>query len=214
MMTGQASFTHVFARALLGVPTTVVGLGESPVVLPVATWTRQADRADHRLLALCDGPTIDIGCGPGRLTEALAELGHITLGIDVVDAAVRLTRRRGATAIQRDVFTDLPGEGRWHTALLADGNVGIGGDPAGLLRRVREILDPRGRMVVEVAGPGVPSSSGWAALEGGEHRSRPFRWAVVGLDDVSALATSVELAVNAVHCLGDRWVVVLREERG
>ncbi|WP_107765365.1 methyltransferase domain-containing protein [Nocardioides terrigena] len=212
-MTVEASFTHVFARALLGEPTVVVGLGDDPLVLPVASWTRAADHADHRLLALCVGPTIDIGCGPGRLTEALAELGHVTLGIDVVDAAVRLTRSRGATAILRDVFTDLPGEGRWHTALLADGNVGIGGDPTGLLRRVREILDPRGRIVVEVAGPTVPSSSGWASLEGGEHRSRPFRWAVVGLDDVPALAGAVGLVVDGVHHLDDRWVAVLREER-
>ena len=37
---------------------------------------------------------------------------------------------RGATVLQRDIFGPLPGEGRWGTALLFDGNVGIGGDPA------------------------------------------------------------------------------------
>ncbi len=53
------------------------------------------------------------------------------------------------------MFAPLPGEGRWGTALLADGNIGIGGDPVALLRRLREVLDPRGRIVVELAAPGT-----------------------------------------------------------
>ena len=44
---------------------------------------------------------------------------------------------RGVTGPARDVFDPLPGEGRWETALLADGNIGIGGDPVALLRRLR-----------------------------------------------------------------------------
>ena len=31
--------------------------------------------------------------------------------------------------LRRDLFAPLPGEGRWHHVLLADGNIGIGGDP-------------------------------------------------------------------------------------
>ena len=37
-----------------------------------------------------------------------------------------------------------PGEGRWDTVLFIDGNVGIGGDPIALLRRVRQLLAPAG----------------------------------------------------------------------
>ncbi|HXH78440.1 class I SAM-dependent methyltransferase [Nocardioides sp.] len=211
-MTAESSFSDVFARALLGEPTSVVGLDGTPSPLPMASWLRPADSADHRMLALCEGPTIDIGCGPGRMTVALSELGHLSLGIDVVPEAVELTRRRGASALRRDVFDRLPSEGRWQSALLADGNVGIGGDPVALLARVRELLDPRGRMVVELMGPGVRSSSGWGTLEGAAHRSRPFRWAVVGVDDVHTLASSAGLVVDAVHDVGGRWVAVLRED--
>ncbi len=208
-MTTETSFSHVFARALLGEPTTVVGLGDAPRQLPVADWTRPADRADHQMLALCRGATIDIGCGPGRLTGALSELGHTALGIDVVGQAVSLTRDRGAAALQRDVFDTVPGEGRWHTALLADGNVGIGGDPVALLTRVRELLDPDGVIVAEVAAPGVPGSSGWATIEVESHRSRPFRWAVLGVDGVREVAHDAGLVEESVHCFDGRWVVVL-----
>ena len=81
------------------------------------------------MLNLCVGPTIDVGCGPGRLTEALGGLGHLVLGIDVTPEAVGHPCTGARTALRRDVFAPLPGEGRWGTALLADGNVGIGGDP-------------------------------------------------------------------------------------
>ncbi len=205
------SFSEVFASALNGSPTVVVGLGDEPTVLPVSLWRLPADDADMQLVELCDGATLDIGCGPGRMTEALAARGHVALGIDIVDTAVALTLQRGVSALQRDVFARVPGEGRWHTALLADGNIGIGGDPAALLGRVRHLLIPGGRIVVELAGPGIGFSEGWASLEGSGGRSRPFRWATLGTDDIARVAAEADLAVASEHPIGQRWAAVLTE---
>src|SRR5262249_61510991 len=74
-------------------------------------------------------PTLDVGSGPGRLTVALAECGIPALGIDVTPYAVHLARAAGALTLLRDVFGRVPGAGRWMTVLLADGNIGIGGEP-------------------------------------------------------------------------------------
>jgi hypothetical protein len=62
---------------------------------------------------------------------------------------VRQARRRGATAIHGDVFQPLPGEGLWRHILLADGNIGIGGDPDTLLARTRQLLAPGGTALIE-----------------------------------------------------------------
>ena len=207
----SGSFSSVFARALRGHPCSVVGIADLPQPLPVADWTRVADESDHLLLDECRGSTIDIGCGPGRLSARLAELGHDVLGIDIVPEAVQQTRARGASAIVRDVYDTLPGEGRWESALLADGNIGISGDPVGLLRRVRELLDPRGRIVVEVAPPGSGLHTVWATLECAETRSRPFRWSVVGADVIYEIAGEAGLAVTDVRRGHGRWCVVLGE---
>jgi SAM-dependent methyltransferase len=203
------SFSAVFASALHGSPTVLVRGGQQPLPLPVDLWRRTADDLDRGLVGLCVGPTIDIGCGPGRMTEALALAGHLALGIDVVDTAVALARQRGASAVRRDVFQRVPGEGRWSTALLADGNIGIGGDPVALLLRVRRLLAPGGRIVAEVDGPGVGLVRGWAALEAPGRRSRPFRWATLGLDDLASTAAGAGLAVQDVHLLGERHAAVL-----
>ncbi len=209
----QASFSTIFARALQGQPTAVHGVDDEPRVLPMSEWTREADQHDNALLDLCRGATLDIGCGPGRLTAALARRGQVSLGIDVVPEAVGQTRERGGSALHRDVYDGVPGEGRWHTALLADGNVGIGGDPLALLRRLREVIDPRGRVVVEVEAPGVASRTVWASLEAGGVRSKPFRWSIVGLDDVDDLARRAGLTITETRALGDRWAIVLEEPR-
>ena len=207
----EQSFSEVFASALDGAPTVVVGIGDEPMTLPVHLWSRTADESDHALLALCDGPTLDVGCGPGRLTEALASRGHVALGIDVVSTAVTMTRERGVPALRRDVFDRVPGEGRWHTVLLADGNIGIGGDPVRLLQRVRTLLAPGGRVVVELGAPGTAVVSCWAALEASDRRSRPFRWATLGVDDIGPVATAAGFEVPRIHRFGDRWAAVLTE---
>ncbi len=208
----EQSFTTIFSHALRGHPVSVDGLGSASSPLPVGEWTREADESDRAVLAYCVGPTIDVGCGPGRLAARLAELGHVVLGIDVVGEAVGQTRERGVSAIRRDVFQALPGEGRWSTALLADGNVGIGGDPVALLCRLRELLDPRGRVVVELAPPGTPMQTVWATLRCGDDVSRPFRWAVVGVDDIEQLAQEVGLTASGVFEHHGRWCAVLEEQ--
>jgi SAM-dependent methyltransferase len=206
----RASFTEVFTGALRGRPCTVVGLGDRPEPLPVHLWRREADLADLTMLALCRGHTVDLGCGPGRLSAALARLGNVVLGVDVVREAVDQARARGVSALRRDVFDRLPGEGRWHSALLADGNVGIGGDPVCLLRRAGELIGSDGRVVAELAAPGVPATTQWAVLDCAGVRSAPFRWSTVGVDDIGDVAGAAGFGRVDVHAVGDgRWCAVL-----
>ncbi|MEU1089846.1 class I SAM-dependent DNA methyltransferase [Streptomyces sp. NPDC005576] len=117
--------------------------------LDVERWCLGADDADLSALRRCEGPVLDIGCGPGRLVAALSRRGYRALGIDVSEAAVARTRGLGGWALRRSVFDPLPGEGRWGTVLLADGNIGIGGDPSVLLERVAALLAPGGLLIVE-----------------------------------------------------------------
>jgi hypothetical protein len=113
------------------------------------------------------------------------------------------------SALLRDVFDPVPGEGRWGTALLADGNIGIGGDPVALLSRVRELIAPTGRVVVEVSAPGTGVDTRHVRLESAVGRSRAFPWTLVGTDAIAAVAEAAGLRLASQHVYGARHCAVL-----
>lgn len=199
---------QMFADALRGGRCHVV-LVDDVARLPVEDWLGVADASDRTLLDHCVGRIIDIGSGPGRMSEHLMLRGREVLAIDVVDEAVLQTRARGVTALLQDVFSPAPDEGRWDTALLADGNIGIGGDPFILLRRVHELLAPAGRVVVDLDPPGIGLATHWARLRTDVADSHPFRWAVVGADAIESLADAAGFDVSGTHQTDDRWFAVL-----
>lgn len=179
-------------------------------VLALERWAGPVDAGDHALLDRCVGATIDLGCGPGRLAAELARRGHRVVGVDVCLPAAALTRERGVDVVLADLFGPLPGEGGWETALLADGNVGIGGDPARLLTRTALLLVPGGRVVLDLAPPGSPPRLRRVRVAVAGRGDGGFLWAAVAADAVPGLAGAAGLEVEAVSAEGTRWVAVLR----
>jgi SAM-dependent methyltransferase len=169
---------------------------------------------DASLIDRCGGPTLDVGSGPGRLTVALAERGVPALGIDVTTEAVDLARSAGALALRRDVFSRLPGTGRWMFVLLAEGSIGIGGDPVALLSRVAELLAPAGRAIVEVRPPGHDPRGERVSPGHGKQAGDWFPCMQVGADQLAGIAGEAGLSKAETWCADGRWFVTLRKARG
>jgi SAM-dependent methyltransferase len=178
-------------------------------VLPLDMWLRDASGADERLVARAAGPVLDVGCGPGRHVHALSLRGVIAVGVDVSPAALHLARARGATVLEASIFHRIPGAGEWRTALLVDGNIGIGGAPAALLRRITSLLSPGGTILVEVDPPGVGLEIVRMRLEDERRKSHWFDWARVGAEAIAAPAREAGLRVK--HSWEDegRWFAAL-----
>ncbi len=114
--------------------------------------------------------------------------------------------------LQRSIFDRLPGEGRWATALLLDGNVGIGGDAARLRSRLRELLRPGGCVFAELAPPDVHSCVRRMRVESRGHASAWFAWAVVSTADIEEVADHACFAVVEQWSAARRWFVELRSQ--
>jgi SAM-dependent methyltransferase len=178
--------------------------------LPLARWLAPVDAADAALLARVEGPVLDIGCGPGRHVAALTATGRPGLGIDLSPVAVEITRGRGGDAILGSVFDHVPDAGTWGTALLLDGNIGIGGRAAALLRRARELLAPGGAVLTELDPPGAWTGVTRVRLEAPGVVSEWFPWAHVAADRAREVAADAGLAPAWTLEAGGRWFAALR----
>lgn len=178
------------------------------IELDVARWLAPVDVADLSVLDRCSGPTLDVGCGPGRFVSALNERGVPALGVDIAAAAVALTRLRGTPALLRSVFDRVPGTGRWPTVLLMDGNIGIGGDPLRLLHRVRRLLAPDGVVIVEAhADPDVDETLTVRFVMEGDVVGPEFGWANVGAHALRAYAGEAGFLASDSWCAEGRTFV-------
>ena len=201
----------VYAAALERRGAALVARDPRGSTVPLATdrWLGGAGRTDRRLLARARGPVLDVGCGPGRHVRELAAIGIAALGIDASPAAVRVARRRGAPVLACSVFGDVPFAGGWRTALLLDGSIGIGGDPAALLRRIAGLLAPDGAVLCECDAPEVGLRTGPVRLEHDGGASAWFSWARVGIGAIPAVADEAGLTVTSRWEDGGRWFAQL-----
>ncbi|WP_421842812.1 SAM-dependent methyltransferase [Mycobacterium sp.] len=169
-----------------------------------------ADEAfDEGVTRMCSGPTIEPGCGPGRLVARLARRGTPALGVDRSATAIDLAGRSGAPALLGDVFEPLPGMGRWQTVLLVDGNIGLGGDPRRILGRAAELLVGGGRCVAEFDATAIGIRVRWVRLESACDVGPWFRWASVGVDSAATLAAHVGLTLTSLQMIGGRVIASL-----
>lgn len=180
--------------------------------LPVHRWIGGAHadcRFDRAVVELCEGPTIDLGCGPGRLVIELIRRGVPALGVDQSATAVGLARRNGAPVLRRDVFGHLPATGRWETVLLADGNVGLGGNPFRMLHRAAELLRRGGRCIAEFEALTTGIRNHWVRLESSRTIGPWFPWASVGIDCAAEVAEHAGMALDRIHPIGSRVIATL-----
>ena len=168
---------------------------------PGAHWLGRLTEVDRRVLARVEGPVLDVGCGPGRHAAEVAARGTPALGIDITPGVLALARPRGVTVLRRDVFDRVPGEGRWGTVLLLDGNIGIGGDQRRLLARVAALLRPGGLVLVELerTETALHDRGGLLRVELEGAAGPWFAWRTVGPEDLDAAVAATRLAVE------DRW---------
>jgi SAM-dependent methyltransferase len=178
--------------------------------LDVDRYVGPADAVDVEVLRAARGPVLDVGCGPGRMVHAALREGLPALGIDVSVAAVAVAQERGLPVLQRSVFGHVPVARGWGSVLLLDGNVGIGGDPTGLLIRCAQLVARWGAVLVETH-PVAARDRAFDAVvtDDAGRRSLPFAWAEVGADAIGRHAGEAGLAIRSRWCRGGRTFVEL-----
>ena len=201
-------FDRLYAGATVRSRSAANGRGGLP--LDVLRWSSPADAVDQMVISRCAPPVIDVGCGPGRMVRALQQAGRAVLGIDISSIAVEAGSRGGGQVLRRRFIDPLPGEGRWGTALLLDGNVGIGGDVSALLCRCRNLVGPGGLIICEVDPDPERHEAYEVVLSDDRSRSAGMPWSSIGGRALQRLAASVDLITAEEWCADHRVFIALR----
>jgi SAM-dependent methyltransferase len=117
----------------------------SPLASP--TW-----EAVERLLGTGSGRLLDVGCGTGTYTAALAELGWTVSGIDASEDMLRRARARGVDAVRGDA-TALPFADAWFDAAVSLWTHTDVADLATMLTEIARVLRPGSPFVYVGAHP-------------------------------------------------------------
>jgi SAM-dependent methyltransferase len=213
---GPVDALALYEGALLGEPEGAGGLhavGEdgSRRRLPISRWMGTPDAVEETVLDRAVGPVLDIGCGVGRHVVALSRRGVRATGIEFSPVAAAIARERGGEVIVGSIF-EAPTTSDWQTALLLDGNIGIGGDATRLLRRTVALLAPAGRVLVELERPAGAPRDRRVRLEDERAVSHWMPWHFVAAEEIDGLAAAAGLAVHERWQAGDRWFAQLRRE--
>ena len=183
---------------------------EDPFPLDISRWTGDADAVDMLVVARCEPPVIDLGCGPGRMVQALNESGLAALGVDMSSVAIGLSRARGGLALRRRIDEPLPAEGRWGTALLMDTNVGLGGNVTALLARCMRLVTSGGLIICEVDQVSERHDVHTVILRTQFATSPPLAWSRIGTSALVQAARSLDLLLVEEWTSGGRAFVALR----
>ena len=131
------------------------------------------------------------------------------LGIDACAPAVETARRKRVQVLQQSLFDEIPNAGQWATALLLDGNIGIGGDPVRLLSHVATLLRPGGRALVEVEKPGNSNSTRQVRLEIDDMPGPWFSWTSVQANSLAGITGDAGMSVRDAWRVNDRYFAIL-----
>ncbi len=140
------------------------------------------------------GSVLDIGCGAGLASEALARLGHSVLGLDASGDLIRAaqTHAEGQNlplAYRHGTAEALIAEGRRFAAVTALEVIEHVTDPAAFLRLLAQLVEPGGRLFISTLNRTARSLV--VAKLGAEYIARLLP---VGTHDWRRFVTPAELA--------------------
>jgi ubiquinone/menaquinone biosynthesis C-methylase UbiE len=114
---------------------------------------------------------VDIGCGPGGLSSAVATRGLEVTGVDRSESMLEKAREREREGVVRFVLGDataLPCEDRSFDVVVCSSLLNIVDDPAQVLREMRRVLRPGGLVSVLMPAPSLTTAAARAFGESAE----------------------------------------------
>lgn len=171
--------------------------------LNVDRWLGPASAADTHALTRTNGRVLDVGSGPGRMLKAGSKMGIDIEGVDTDLSTALSLQKLGYTVHTGDIMdVDLPS---YESFLLMDGNLGMTGDPIGLLRRLCTLRTKNAVLIVEVESPLEKTRTELVRLKTNSTLSGSFYWSWVTVQDLGLIAETGGWQLQQIWEENDRY---------
>ena len=116
---------------------------------------------EREKLSSISGPVLDLGCGAGRASLFLQELGLDVTAVDASPGAVAVCRARGIKDVRLCDLREPPSDKEWGAILLLCGNLGLAGgwdETQQLLLKLAELSRMDAVLIADTVDPTVGES--------------------------------------------------------
>jgi SAM-dependent methyltransferase len=179
---------------------------------------------ERQAMRFVRGRVLDVGCGAGRVSLHLQQLGRDVVAIDSSPAAVEVARHRGVRqAAVADVSALPPELGLFDTVLILRNNFGLGGSVArrpALLETLAARTTARGRVITDSVDPARieparrPTRDHRYRLRWLDAASPWFRYQMFAPDQADAVVRGSAWHVRRVLDDGSpRWMMILEKRQ-
>lgn len=117
---------------------------------------------------------LDIGCGSGRITKIIQDMGLQVKGIDISEVAVNKARQRGLTADVVDLDSGIPEPTAHYDIILAGDIIEHVFDPINVLKECHRVLKDDGTCLITTPHD-LSIMVRLRALAGHSHQEIPYR---------------------------------------
>lgn len=85
----------------------------------------QLSKIENKMISLCKGNILDIGCGTANYFPKLMKKGKV-LGIDISPKIISIAKKNGYNCVAKDIFT-FKSKIKYNTITLFENNIGMAG---------------------------------------------------------------------------------------
>ncbi|MDB5970361.1 MAG: type 11 methyltransferase [Hydrocarboniphaga sp.] len=145
---------------------------------------------------------LDVACGPGKITLALAPLVAETVGIDLTPNMIAEAQRQQAASGVRNAHFQigdalpLPFDSGRFTLVVTSASLHHVADPAAVVREMARVCAPGGRVAVTDMAPAADKAE---AFNASERLRDPSHVRALTLDQLRALGTQAGLSEHVVE---------------
>lgn len=177
--------------------------------------SRQLSKLENKMVSLCKGNILDVGCATANYFPKLLKQGKVT-GIDISPTIIAIAKKNGFDCVAGDIFTFKP-KMKYDTITLFENNLGMAGTVSKtkpLLKKLFSLLDADGQILIMLRNATgkkyvqVNLQPIWNGITG-----EKFTWVIYNKNYLKKLCLEIGLRLEALQSEDNNYIIRITRKK-